>query len=59
MPAYTHQNKNISVAELVCGNCEIWFLVSLELRDYAFRCPKCGKLFLVNDIFEIKRYKEK
>jgi len=59
MPAYTNKKGKISVAELSCGNCEIWLLVSLELRDHAFRCPKCEKLFLVNDIFEIKRVKEK
>ena len=57
MPAYTNKKGKIDVAELVCHEDAIWLLVSLELRDHAFRCPKCEKILVVNDLLEIKRVK--
>ena len=57
MPAYTKINYKISVAELICHEDAIWLLVSLELRNHAFRCPKCEKIMEVNDVFSIKRVK--
>ena len=54
MPAYT-KNTKISIAELTCGSCGICILVMWQFYNNSFRCLKCKKPFLVNDIFEIKR----